>query len=92
MITFNELDDIAGRADRATPGPWMDEDEIPTRSFWQEGVVEHEGQWPWPWGSEADAVFAYRARTDVPALVAEVRRLRDEVAALKVLAPYRLEA
>jgi hypothetical protein len=38
--------------------------------------LDHEGCTVWPWNHEADMRFAYAARADVPALLAEVMRLR----------------
>ena len=81
-MTNEELDAIAQRAEKATPGPW--------------GEVAESGEW-WLSGpdiyddavmstndteiSQADVDFIAAARTDVPALVAEVRRLRGKLEA-----------
>ncbi|HWB38102.1 MAG TPA: hypothetical protein VHA75_18950 [Rugosimonospora sp.] len=74
-----DLDAIRARADAATPGPWEME------------VGDWAGDWAYASGptyySEetssalrtADAVFVAHARADVPALLAEVDRLRDLV-------------
>lgn len=75
------LDEIEARANAATPGPWMP----PTQRERGPGcddhacVVDHEGCAVWPWHRREDMKFAYSARTDVPALVAEVRRLREVI-------------
>ena len=81
-MTNEELDAISERAEKATPGPW--------------GEVAESGEW-WLSGpdiyddavmstndteiSQADVDFIAAARTDVPALVAEVRRLRGKLEA-----------
>lgn len=79
-MTEEQLRDIEARAAAATPGPWA-------------GVPDTLGHWHvvWPHGhyssvarngkffSDEDAAFVTCARTDVPALVAEVRRLQAQV-------------
>ncbi len=69
-----QLDAIEARANNATPGPW--------------GEVAESGQWYImgekidSWICNTDGMAQYNidfithARTDIPALVAEVRRLR----------------
>lgn len=94
---MSDLEAIKARAEAATPGPWdsrrsewaddpdlMTVDGEPAGDPWW---VHHDG---WIdaddtglFMSEADAAFIAHARTDVPALVAEVERLRDVVAALE---------
>ncbi|WP_282790859.1 hypothetical protein [Streptomyces sp. CC224B] len=82
-LTSEQLDQIEARATAATPGPWCtDSWEIYQGAEYQPGVS--------PWIGEtcrgtsslrqdcADAVFVAAARTDVPALLAEVRRLRAQ--------------
>lgn len=71
------LDEIEARANAATPGPW-------TVSEDYSDVVGPEGDqlasyWN-PTSETRNGEFIAHARTDVPALVAEVRRLRDRVA------------
>ncbi|MEV6737917.1 hypothetical protein AB0N14_13680 [Streptomyces sp. NPDC051104] len=81
------LDAIEARANAATPGPWMaDGHEIYGSGC---GVLDIE-QWKAetlriedPEGAKADAEFMAHARTDVPALAAEIRRLRAELAELR---------
>lgn len=83
---------IEARCRAATPGPWDreriesnvisdcyeyldldgDEPELP--------LLDHQNQQVWPWARRADMEFAYSARTDVPALLAEIRRLSDLLA------------
>lgn len=59
-----ELAEIEARAAAATPGDWMDV-----------RPLDHEGCDVWPWEEVEDMEFAYHARTDIPKLCAEVRRL-----------------
>lgn len=78
-MTDQELDEIEARAAAASPGPW--------KLYGQHGYfmvyMEHIGR---ALNFDArdyekaqdDAVFVQRAFTDVPRLVAEVRRLRAE--------------
>lgn len=73
-MTPGELAAIKARAEAATPGPW---DTVLSRH-----VVSHADafrgapDWPLMPKTVADATFISHARTDVPALVAEVERLR----------------
>lgn len=83
-MTEEELAAIEARAKAATPGPWV------VGETWRDHVVDgrfqdgywpvasqpgmdHEGAW-----LKGNAAFVAHAREDVPALVAEVRRLRGE--------------
>ena len=79
-----DLDAIQARADAATPGPWVSRTCEPCAArdrldltIWGHGDREMIANW-----SEqdefysGDAEFIAHARTDVPALVAEVRALR----------------
>lgn len=89
-----DLDAIQARADAATPGPWTVEEGAGAeglRDGWWEYErracnVETDLEFVTTDGdgmgasSRADAEFIAHARTDVPALIAEVRRLRDELA------------
>lgn len=84
-----DLDVIEARAAAATPGPWEANAEQyhsefgtiiggevkPIAQAWLSG----EDGWVYPL-TPADAVFIAAARSDVPALAAEVRRLRVELA------------
>lgn len=75
----DELQEIEARAAAATPGPWFTQD-CPSRRHGDGlvNVVTDHGLTPLlEWCSPEDGAFAARARTDVPALVAEVRRLRQ---------------
>ncbi|MHB8406220.1 MAG: hypothetical protein ACYDCJ_12435 [Gammaproteobacteria bacterium] len=69
-----DLDAIEARANAATPGPWdTDEYDGGLRSTVTAGPIT----------SDEDYDFIAHARTDVPALIAEVRRLRAIEARLK---------
>ena len=68
-----DLDPIKARADAATEGPWGVED---ARVFGDDGrtqVCTLSGTRAWL----PDAEFIAHARTDIPALIAEVERLRE---------------
>jgi hypothetical protein len=79
-LSPDQLAEIAARAEAATPGPWRaDSSEI------YQGDDEYKPDPAWIGetcraddfeGSRADAAFIAAARTDVPALLAEVDRLR----------------
>ena len=81
-IVDAELVQIESRAHAATPGPWKvcpdenDENTVPLVCCGPED--EHGGPVCCDPLTEADATFIAHARADVPALVAEVRRLRAE--------------
>ncbi len=86
-----DLDAIEARANAATPGPWEVEEYVgvlestsvldrvsePTHD-WERRIIA--SSLP---DEPADAAFIAHARTDVPALIAEVRRLRVMEARLK---------
>ncbi|MEV7840246.1 hypothetical protein AB0O77_23910 [Streptomyces albidoflavus] len=82
---------IAARAEAATAGPWCTDgaeiyqgDEYVSYAFWVgETCRADEAD-----GGLLDAAFIAHARTDIPALLAEVERLRAELAAR----PTRAEA
>ena len=70
-----DLDAIEARAEVATPGPWTIKRGGVRSSEW---LLDPDLD---GWGHidfEADAEFIAAARSDVPALVAEVRRLQAE--------------
>ncbi|WP_405184244.1 hypothetical protein [Streptomyces albidoflavus] len=75
---------IAARAEAATAGPWCTDgaeiyqgDEYVSYAFWVgETCRADEAD-----GGLLDAAFIAHARTDIPALLAEVERLRAELAA-----------
>lgn len=82
-LTEQQLDEIEARANTATPGPWctvgaeifQGAEYTPDVSPWIGETCRASGGM-----GKADAAFVAHARTDVPALVAEVRRLRSELA------------
>lgn len=89
MITDTELDEIQARADTATPGPWV---AIGSSVAQEVGQCTCAGDIPC-YGHEqycglegpvilqadpTDATFAAHARTDVPRLIAEIRRFRAD--------------
>jgi hypothetical protein len=75
-MTDEELAAVKARCDAATPGPWQSEyDNCGNGGF---------SEW-WNVGSglmneEADAAFIAHAREDVPALLAEIGRLKSLLA------------
>ncbi|MEO7836631.1 MAG: hypothetical protein ABIS21_03190 [Acidimicrobiales bacterium] len=88
-MTEAEIAAIAARADAATPGPWVPYFTVhgdpyvtqPNRG--QFGMVVSTARDDY---GRADCQFLAAARTDVPALVAEVRRLRAFVQRLRLIA------
>lgn len=84
-MTDEELDAIEARANAATPGPWTWETDYEEEGgYFLDGSDGEDVGWA---RSEPDIVFITAARVDVPALVAEVRRLRAvERAAHEVVA------
>jgi hypothetical protein len=99
MTTPLDLDAIQARADKATPGPWAVPGanvfrviaigpeptgivEYPEEHFYygNDDLVYQRHQDP-----GADRAFIAAARTDVPALVNELRALRAEVARLRAV-------
>lgn len=81
-MTENELNDIRNRASRATPGPWQTVNEGKMTSSVTQSPGGY-GKAITGWGRvlqwNADAEFIAHARTDVPALVEQVKRLREIV-------------
>lgn len=91
-MTPDELDAIEARANAATPGPWKCWNGWPFRPpmtamarIGPEGPTaglmgSPDGRSADLYANESDAEFVAWARTDVPALVADVRRLREAMA------------
>lgn len=84
-MTDAELRAIRARCDKAPPGPWHRDgfhvfhgDDFPLLA-----AIEH-GQADMNWSLRA-LDFITHAREDVPALLAEVERLRAELAAIRAL-------
>jgi hypothetical protein len=80
-----DLDAIEARAKAATPGPWEGSTQTGVAGggflaqvFEGYGMTLAIATMERPNGT-ANAAFIAAARTDVPALIAEVRRLRDDV-------------
>jgi hypothetical protein len=87
-LTDQQLDDIEARTAAATAGPWCtDSWEIYQGTEYVPGISEWIGETCRGATSldqdRADAAFVAHARTDVPALLAEVRQLRTRVAELE---------
>lgn len=87
-----DLDAIEARVNATTPGPWATDPEMAWRLGGEahefvyapepadgHGIVALTGIKGGHPTSPADAAFIAAARTDVPALVAEVRRLREQL-------------
>ena len=81
-MTDEELAAIRERAEKATPGPWFGEGaEVFTRgdaSFNWIPTIYHGRSPEQCRQQEQDAAFIAHARTDIPALLAQVERLRAE--------------
>lgn len=76
-MTHDELQAIKARAEAATLGPWTAETVGPCSCGQCPAHVNvFAGPHQWPKINPPDAEFIAHARTDVPALVAEVERLR----------------
>lgn len=78
-LTTQQLDEIEERANAAAPGPWCLCDDY-------SDVLTPDGYQLASYAATADGEFIAAARTDVPALLAEVRRLRAELEAAQRLA------
>lgn len=80
VLTSSDLSAIAERAEKATPGPW---EAISVGGIQSDYGVQREGTkgdpivGGWLWREEAEFIAA--ARTDVPALLEEVQRLREGI-------------
>jgi hypothetical protein len=87
-VTKQELAEIGARAQNATEGPWFTNED--GGLYHCAGHLIGAG----PDGEDAgfihpdDAVFAAAARQDIPALIAEVGRLRGFVTELANAVPY----
>ena len=90
-MTAEHLEQWRALADAATPGPWLPSHNVdaPSDGNWEPDNPEREGRGEGPtlvgtyrdvkaW-AEADAAFIAAARDAVPALLAEVDRLRAEL-------------
>lgn len=94
-LNDGELDEIQRRAESAQLGPWRVDPVSSVGENWPLAFFGNDGKRDWVVatdqrrasslngaGAKEDAEFVAHARTDVPRLVAEVRRLGDEVARL----------
>ncbi len=89
MMTEEQLAAIQARCDAATPPPWYvheaDGEDAETGEPWAQldGIEDRHGDRladeHLDWESDEDFVFVTHARTDVPDLLAEIRRLREVV-------------
>lgn len=96
-MTPEQLAAIKARADKATAGPWEVNDNRVARPYPfftfcvaltdDNGVRYYVRSTPEVGSAEDDFAFIAHARTDVPALVAEVERLRKVEAAAKAFLP-----
>jgi hypothetical protein len=82
-MTEDELKAIRERADKATPGPWIDfidtDGYLSVRDYTNIAICDFgdlEGTEGW---DHDDAEFVAHARQDIPALVKEVERLQDRL-------------
>lgn len=81
-LSEQQLAEICARAEAATPGPWCTDgaeiytgtEYLPWSSLWIGETCRADDCH----GSRDDAAFIAAARTDVPALLAEIERLRAE--------------
>jgi hypothetical protein len=80
-LTEQQLDDIETRADAATPGPWELYDGYGPHFYAYLRGSHLQGIGTLNFGdgeaADADRAFVLQAREDVPALLAEVRHLRN---------------
>lgn len=92
-LTDADLDRIEAEANAATPGPWMTTPDYEDPVIYVEADIDG-GMFICGMDSyrEDDAHFIASARTNVPALVAEVRRLKraltDALEGLEEMRPY----
>lgn len=88
-ITQERLEAIRQRAEKATAGPWTCTDSSVeskyAKSYWWGGEdnevcsLSDGGEYIENLNAEADAKFIAHARQDIPDLLAEVERLRNEI-------------
>ena len=89
-MTPERLAEIEARANAATQGPWEWHPYMgsgatlakPNHPFHELNILKTTDDWP---PVAADAEFIAAARNDVPALLAEVRRLQDAVERVREL-------
>jgi hypothetical protein len=80
-MTNGELQEIKARVDAATPGPWAVEVESIRPRVEGERITDAHGHTVCRFEvndpPDANATFVFMARVDVPALLDEVKRLRE---------------
>lgn len=85
-----QLAAIEARANAATPGPWQEHSDYGKDFYAYLGGSYLRGVGTLTFGdgeeAEADRAFVLNARTDIPALLAEIERLRARVAELETAA------
>lgn len=81
---------IKARCEAATPGPWELKESQVAPTYYVFGSHSHiatmNGERDFYSNTKPDAAFIAAARTDIPALIAEVERLRAEVRRLQAAA------
>jgi hypothetical protein len=86
-LTEDDLKAIEKRANAASPGPWEAKRFGPCNcGECPEHVNVFAGSHQWPNINPPEAEFIAAAREDVPALIAEIRRLRAELVTMGELA------
>jgi len=79
----DDLNEIEARCNAATPGEWkakFQHHKTIVRSLDPGGMLDVCIVQPWMTHEEPNAIFIAHSRTDIPKLIAEVRRLREELA------------
>lgn len=76
-----DLEPIKKRLEAASEPPWLTPEQAGD-PYHDDVPIDHEGCDVWPWHNESDMILAYAARTDIPALIAEIERLREAIDSL----------
>ena len=89
-----QLQEIEERANAATPGKWEPVHANNDVRIWRDGCIVAVFPYDMPYyttahNADADAAFCIAARSDVPALIAEVRSLRAKLDAVPEYVDYR---
>jgi len=90
MLTKQQLEEIKERAEKATKGPWAEDERYPGKVYCDDvfgSIVADCGPFQYCTMEkekiEANVAFVAHAPTDVPALLAEVERLRERIEKLE---------